>query len=300
MSLVKIGLCLPQFGPLSDGSRIGAFARAAEDLGYGSLWVGDRVLTPLAPSDLHPGGGTPERPYPAEFTAALDPLVTLTVAAAATRTVRLGTATLTAPWHNPLLLGRSLTSLDVVSGGRLDAGFGIAWMRDEYDAVGVPWTGRGARLEEILDVLEALWTTNPVRHHGPLFDIVESRVDLRPVQVGGPPVLLGGFTRAAAERAGRRAAGWLGSWGAPPEHVDLLWRTTCDAAARAGRDPGALRRETRINARAGQSVADLAGICGRLREQGVDGAFVDLTYTTRSVDEALDVAADLIGKATAG
>lgn len=293
---MKIGLCLPQFGPLSDGSRVGAFARAAEDLGYDALWVGDRVLTPLAPSDLHPGGGTPARPYPPEFTTALDPLVTLTAAAVATRTVRLGTSTLNAPWYDPLLLGRTLTSLDAVSGGRLDAGFGIGWMRDEYDAVGVPWAGRGARLEEMLDVLEALWTTNPVEHHGTLFDIVESHLDLRPVQAGGPPVLLGGFTPAAAERAGRRAAGWLGTWGTPPDDVDLLWRTTRDAAARAGRDPASLRREIRINVRAGQGVDDLAGICGRLREQGVDGAFVDLTYTARSIDEALDVAADLIGK----
>jgi probable F420-dependent oxidoreductase len=243
--------------------------------------------------------GHPEQPYPAEFTAALDPLVTLTAAATATTSVRLGMSTLNATWHNPLLLGRSLTSLDAVSGGRLDAGFGVGWMRDEYDAVGVPWERRGDRLEEILDVLDALWTTSPVEHDGQLFHIVRSAVDLRPVQPGGPPVLLGGFTPAAAERAGRRAAGWLGSWGPPAEFVDMLWRTTCTAAEKAGRDPGALRRETRVNPRPGQSVADLAGVLDGLQKSGVDGAFVDLTATTRSVDESLDVAAELIGTAGA-
>lgn len=293
---MHLGLCLPQFGPHCDGGRVGSFARSAEDLGYDSLWVGDRLLTPVEPSNLYPGGGTPERPYPPEFTAALDPVVVLTAAAAATSSVRLGSSTLDATWHNPLLLGRSLTTLDSVSGGRLDAGFGIGWSQDEYDAVGVSWHGRGARLEEILDVLHTLWNRNPVEHHGERFDVVRSIVDLRPVQVGGPPVLLGGYGVPALERVGRRAAGWLPVWGAPPEALDMLWQIARAAADAAGRDPDSLRREMRINAVSGQTVADLAGIFEQIDRQGIEGAFVDLTYATRSVDESLDVAGALISK----
>jgi probable F420-dependent oxidoreductase len=296
---VKIGVCLPQLGPHCDGVRVASFAQTAEEIGYDSLWVGDRVLAPLDPSDLYPSRGTPEHPYPPEFTAVLDPLITLTAAAAATTSVRLGTSTLNAPWHNPLLLGRALTSLDAVSGGRLDAGFGIGWLRDEYEAVGVPWHERGARLDEILDVLHQLWTENPVEHHGRHFDIARAHVDLRPVQPGGPPILLGGFGARALERVGRRAAGWLASWGAPQEYIDMLWQTARQSAAAAERDPNALRREVRINVAPGQSVDDLLGVFAQLRQQGVDGVFIDLTYATRTVDESLDVAGTLINAAKA-
>ena len=133
---MNLGICLPQLGPLCDGPRVSSSARAAEDLGDSSLWVGDRTLAPVDPSDLYPGGGTPAHPYPPEFTAVLDPVVTLTAAATATTTARLGMSTLVATWHSPLLLCRALTSLDRVSGGRLDAGFGTSWLRDENTAVG--------------------------------------------------------------------------------------------------------------------------------------------------------------------
>jgi probable F420-dependent oxidoreductase len=292
---MRLGICLPQQGSHSDGSRVADFARAAEALGYESLWVSDRLLAPLAPSDLYPGGGTPERPYPPHFTSVLDPLLTLTAAAVATSTARLGTSTVNATWYQPMLLGRALTTLDSVSDGRLDVGFGVSWLKDEYDAVGVPWQGRGARLEEILDVLATLWTTNPVEHKGELFRIPASRLDLRPVQPGGPPVLLGGLSVGALERVGRRADGWLGVWGVVPQEVaDMLWLTACRVAESADRDPAVLRREMRINVAPGQSVAEVVAICDRLEESGVDGAFVDLIYATGSIEESLDVAAELM------
>src|SRR5207302_6559528 len=133
-----------------------------------------------------------------------------------------------------------------------DAGFGTGWMRDEYDAVGVSWARRGHRLDEILDVLEVLWTRNPVEFHGEMFEITASRLDLRPVQPGGPPVLLAGFTPAAMKRIGRRAAGWLAVNTLPGETSRDLWQHATQAALEAGRDPNTLRRELRINARPGQ------------------------------------------------
>jgi probable F420-dependent oxidoreductase len=296
---MKLGLCLPQLGPHSDGARVASFARAAEELGYEALWVGDRVLAPLAPSDLYPAGGTPEHPYPPEFTAVLDPLITLTAAATATTSVRLGTGTLTATWHNALLLGRALTTLDAVSGGRLDVGFGTSWLRDEYAAVGVPWEERGSRLDEILDVLHEMWTENPVEHRGAHFDIPRSHVDLRPAQTGGPPILLGGFGTKALERVGRRASGWIAVWGMPREYLEGLWQIAKRSAVTAGRDPGALRREVRINVAPGQSAEDLSAVVAYLRQHGVDGAFLDFTYATRTVDESLAFAAAAIDTARA-
>lgn len=154
---MRYGLALPQFGPHCDPAAITSFVRSAEVLGYQSFWVGDRVLAPVDPSDLYIAGGTPERPYPPEFKKGLDPIVALTVAATASSRARLGMSTLNATWHNALLLARSLTSLDNVAAGRLDCGFGIGWLRDEYTTTGVPWNDRGGRLDEILDVLDQLW-----------------------------------------------------------------------------------------------------------------------------------------------
>ncbi|MQT05542.1 LLM class flavin-dependent oxidoreductase, partial [Streptomyces jumonjinensis] len=138
---MHIGMALPQYGTHARPELIAGFARDAEDAGFDALWVGDRALTPVAPSDVYPGY-SPENPYPPGFTTFLDPVTVLTVAATATERVRLGTSTLTAPWYPPLLLARSLASLDRISGGRLVAGLGIGWMRDEYTAVNADFTRR--------------------------------------------------------------------------------------------------------------------------------------------------------------
>jgi probable F420-dependent oxidoreductase len=266
----------------------------AEEVGYDSLWVGDRLLTPESPQDFYPVGGTPEAPYPPEFTAALDPIVTLTAAAAVTQRVRLSFSTLIPTWHNALLLARSLTSLDAVSGGRLELGLGTSWMRDEYEVAGVAWRERGARLDEMLDVFEKLWNENPVEHHGRFFEIPPSRVDLRPAQAGGPPVLLGGFSPAALARAGSRGAGWIAIAGTPAEFEAQLWQMARDAAADAGRDPEALRRETRVNTHAGESIAATAEEVREAERRGADGVHVDFTYTAGSADQLLESAEELI------
>lgn len=287
---MRLGLALPQFGPLCDAARIAEFARAAEGLGYGSLWVGDRVLAPTEPIDRYPGRAT-DGPYPPEFTAALDPLITLAAAATVTSKVELGMSTLNAPWHNALLLGRSLTSLDNLSRGRLLVGFGLGWSRDEYRATGVDWSSRGARLDECLDVLAALWTTNPVEHHGRFFDIPAAHVDLRPTRPGGPPVYLGGFTPVAMDRIGRRAAGWLSSVSLPADYAASLWSHARAAAEQAGRDPGSLKRHLRINVVPGTPIPDIASAIDRASEDGADGVVLDLNYCARTIDEALDTAA---------
>ena len=288
---MRLGLALPQYGPTGDPARVADFAQDAEQLGYGSLWVGDRILTPVAPSDPYPA--VPQ-PYPPEFTRAGDPLVVWAAAAAATSRIRLGSSTLNAPWYNAVLLARALTTLDVLSGGRLDVGLGTSWSRDEYAAAGVDWSSRGRRLDETLDLWHAWWTTNPVEHHGEFFEVTRSVVDLRPVQPGGPPVLLGGFTPAAMRRVGRRSTGWLLLAGLPDDVVAGLWGTARRAAESAGRDPDALQRVVRVNPPPGSTADDLARELDGIATAGYDSAFVDLAFSTRSVDEALDVAARVI------
>jgi probable F420-dependent oxidoreductase len=295
VSGMRLGLALPQYGALADPAAVARFAVAAEDLGFGSLWVGDRILTPLEPSDLYPGGGTPEQPYPREFETFADPFTTLATAAAVTRTARLGMSALTGPVYSPVLLARALTSLDLASAGRLDVGFGLGWLREEYFATGVPWEGRGERLDAVLDALDAIWTGDPVAHEGPQWRIAPSTVGLRPAQDPRPPVLLGGFAPAALARVGRRADGWLAGW-MPQQYLKSLWAVAVEAAEKAGRDPGTLRRVLRINPRAGtgvESVADVLPCLDVAREEAITEVLVDLHYVAKDIDHALELAAEL-------
>jgi probable F420-dependent oxidoreductase len=293
---MRLGMALPQIGGHSGADQITSFARSSEQLGYRSLWVGDRVLAPVAPSDPFPVGDWPQRPYPPEFHSVLDPVVVLAAAATSTTTVRLASSTLNAPWHNALLLARSLTSLDRLCEGRLDVGFGVSWLRDEYTATGVPWQQRGSRLDEILDVLQELWTHNPAEYHGRHFEMPRAHVDLRPVQPGGPPVLLGGWSPAAMTRIGHRAAGWLPLHGMPAEVTAQLWHIARRAAEQAGRDPDLLRRELRINLRPGQDARHAADAVAQARDSGVEGALLDFQFATSSVEESLSMAADVIAR----
>ncbi|WP_206791022.1 TIGR03619 family F420-dependent LLM class oxidoreductase [Amycolatopsis sp. MtRt-6] len=294
---MRLGLALPQYGALADPAAVPRFATAAESLGFASLWVGDRVLAPRAPSDRYPGGGTPEHPYPREFETFADPFTTLAAAAAVTRTARLGTSALTGPVYSPVLLARALTSLDLASSGRLDVGFGLGWLREEYFATGVPWADRGLRLEELLDALDALWTGDPAEHEGPQWRIAPSTVGLRPAQQPRPPVLLGGFSPPALARVGRRADGWLAGW-MPERYLTGLWSVALEAAEKAGRDPGALRRVLRINPRPGtavEAVADVHPCLDVARELGISEVLVDLHFVAKDVGHALDLAAELAG-----
>jgi probable F420-dependent oxidoreductase len=303
---VRFGITLPQFGPVVAPGLIADFARGAEELGYQSLWVGDRVLAPLKPSQPYPGY-TAEKPLPDAFGTFLDPLAVLVMAASATSTARLGSSTLNATWYHPLVLGRTLTTLDQLSAGRLDAGFGLGWMQTEYDALGIPWSGRGARLEETLDVLQVMWagSAEPVQHHGKLWDIPPSTLDLRPVQPGGPPVLLGGYGPRALDRVGRRASGWLPSIapgrGLTVAMLDKPWQTIIQAAEAAGRDPATLRRELRVNLAAGPDMVGTAiGFVHEARELGYDGAFADPQFAVGSPAEMTDCAGELMAAYRAG
>jgi probable F420-dependent oxidoreductase len=292
---MELGLGLPQIGGHADLGRVAEFAREAEAMGYDSLWVGDRLIAPTDPSDPYPGE---PQPYPPEFTRAADPLVLWAVAAAATSRIRLGSSTLNGPWYNPVLLARALTTIDAVSGGRLDVGLGLGWLSDEYTAADVQWRSRARRLDETLDLLQAWWTTNPVKFHGEFVELPESVVDLRPVQPGGPPIYLGGFSTAAMARVGRRAEGYLAVAGLPDAVQAQLWDAARAAADSVGRDPDRIRRVLRINA-AERAVDTIAPQVEAARAAGYDGAFVDLAYATTGHDDTLGVADALMARVRA-
>ena len=171
----------------------------------------------------------------------LDPVVPLAHVAGHTDRIRLGTATICAPFTAPALLAKTLTSLDVLSGGRLTAGLGMGWLPQEYAAAGVPYERRGERMDEYLRCLEALWTQDPVEFAGEFYTVPRSHVGPPPVQRPHPPVLLGGAAAPALRRAGRLAQGWIGSSRQDLTGLGASIETVREGAREAGRDPEAVR-----------------------------------------------------------
>jgi probable F420-dependent oxidoreductase len=282
-----LGFAVPQFGR-SAHDDLARFASTAEQLGADSLWVGDRLLAAVNPSVGYAGTDT----VPPQFRTCLDPFVALAVAATVTTKARLGSSVFVAPWYPPVQLARQLTSIDVISRGRLLPGFGIGWSPEEYQAAGAQFRRRGAQLDELLDALDALWTTNPVTHHGERWSIPQAWVDLKPVQQPRPPIYLGAFTAAGLKRVGERADGWMAGV-RMPGGVDLGmlgWqRKTIDEAARgAGRDPSAIHTYIRINVADGTSVEQVADGVRRLHDHGYPDSFVDFLYVVAGTDAQLE------------
>ena len=264
-ALPLLGFGLPVAGSWATPHTLRHVARRAEELGYASLWTFQRVLHPVG-AELDPA-----------HRAVLDPVVALAQAAAHTERIGLGTATICAPFTAPALLAKAMTALDVVSGGRLTVGLGSGWLPQEYAAAGVPFARRGARMEEYLRCLHALWTQDPVGFAGEFYTVPRSHVGPPPVQRPHPPVLLGGTAPAALRRAGRLAQGWIAGGRHDRTRLGSDIATVRDGARAGGRDPDALRilvrllpRETRE-----QQLDDLAA----LRAQGVTEAFFDLNLS---------------------
>ncbi|MFJ6391123.1 TIGR03619 family F420-dependent LLM class oxidoreductase [Streptomyces sp. NPDC091972] len=294
---MKLGLALPTFGPDACPDGIVRVCRTAEDMGYDSLWTGDRVLAPHVPGAPYPSA---DGEMPRAYENHMDPLVALTFAASHTTRVHLGTSTLNGLWLPPVMLARSLTTLDVLSRGRLVVGLGLGWMPDEYTAVSVPWKGRGARLDETLDVLREYWANDVFSHQGPLFTIPETVVGLKPRQRPAPPVLLAAFTPGGLRRIGRRLDGWL-PVAMPLPHLMGMWQVIQKAAVEADRDPSALRMALRVNPRltdsstgaermpAAGTLAQYVDYARAAAEAGVHEVFVDFGQTPASLAERVDL-----------
>jgi probable F420-dependent oxidoreductase len=208
--------------------------RRAEAAGFESLWGGEHVVMPSTIESRYPytaDGKIPAQPD----TPIPDPLIWLAFAAAAAPTMRLGTCILIVPQRNPLVLAKELATLDRLCGGKLELGIGVGWMKEEFDALGVPWERRGARNDEYIAAMRALWTDDHVEFHGEFvdFDPVTSRP--RPLQPT-IPILVGGDSEAAIRRAARLADGYFPGEGDAAQ-IGVLVDRLRRAATDAGRDP---------------------------------------------------------------
>ena len=241
---MHIGIAVPNIGPVATPEAVKSVAQKAESLDYHSLWTVERVLWPVAPKLPYPA--TPDGSLPEEYKYNLDPLDTLTFAAAHTSKIKLGTSVLDIPYYNPVLLARRLSTIDVLSKGRLRVGFGVGWSPDEMEAAGADMKVRGPRADEFLQVLKTIWTTDPVEHRGRFFSIPKSHIGPKPVQKPHPPIYLAAYTPPAMKRVATMANGWNPA-GVPIVGMQQMWAGIQQMAQEAGRDPSELRMIVRAN-----------------------------------------------------
>ncbi|MFE7230952.1 LLM class F420-dependent oxidoreductase [Streptomyces sp. NPDC002405] len=303
----RLGIGLPQNRQYDLGRDVPDVARSVERIGYDSVWVYERALFPEpATQGLY---GIEGVPWPDSYRHVADPLVTLTLAAAATERVRLGSSVLVAPLHVPFQLARSLASLDAASGGRVIAGFGTGWSLDEYAAAGIrPIKERGRVLDEVIDVCRAVWGPDPVRYDGRITKIESAVVGPKPARP--IPILLAASTRRARERLVEHADGWLPvAMGA--EQVASQWDAVRDLAAERGRQQP-IQTVLRVNAAYSAKPYDGAGRrpfqgdADQIVEDllpyaaiGLEEILIDVQGRPRDAEELKDVAAEVFEKARA-
>jgi probable F420-dependent oxidoreductase len=178
-------------------------AEAAEQMGLGSLWSYERLFRPLVP--VKQGGR--ENIIPENYASLFDPIEALTLAAAKTSRIKLGTSIVVALLHPPAVLARRFMTLDQFSHGRVIAGLGQGWMEEEFRHAGVPMKRRGAGFGEYIDCLRACWGPDPVEFHGRFYEIPPSQINPKPVQPGGPPIIVAANNPESQARAARQVDG---------------------------------------------------------------------------------------------
>jgi len=222
---MKIALFGINYGPCADPQTAREVARAAEAAGFESLWTGEHIVLP--DPQVPPSPAAPDTPF-------IDSLIALAFVAAHTKTIRLGTGIIILPQRNPVVLAKELASTDVLAGGRLIFGIGVGYLKPEFEAIGAPFDHKGARSEEFLRAIIALWTMDKPEFRGRFVSFGGVNAMPRPVQKPHPEIVFGGHTKEAFSRAARLAKGWYGfalDLETTKRHVEAL-KAACKEAGR--------------------------------------------------------------------
>ena len=231
---MKLGLMFVNSGPLSSPDLLAHLAVTAERCGFESIWSVEHVVIPANYQSPYPYSKTGKIPG-GEDVAILDPLLPLSYAAAVTKTLRLGTGVIILPQRHPLYLAKEMATLDVLSKGRAILGIGSGWLKEEFDALGLDFHTRGARTDESIGAMRALWREAAASFHGRHFDFTGVKSFPKPVQKDGVPIVVGGHSTAAARRAGRLGDGFFPAIG-DPEKLKELFSLMRAEAEKAGRN----------------------------------------------------------------
>lgn len=277
-----VGLALPQLGEHVTRDAVRGFCERAEALGFASLWVQEHLffaLEPKAPYAARPGMAVPDA-----YRITFSPLELLSMAAAWTECVALGTGILVGGYHRPVELAQRLATIDVLSGGRVIAGLSVGWSQDEHEQMDVDFATRGRRMDELAEAMVTCWGPDPVSFDGEFFHIPPSIVSPKPAQSPHPPLLSGMRSPAGL----RRTAALFDAWNPASGSVEQLAATaaTIDAMRPEGRAPIAVfqRVFTEPPFRAAgvqpNSVEQLAEAVAAARAAGFAHVIVDTAFTT--------------------
>jgi probable F420-dependent oxidoreductase len=204
---VNVDVWVPTPNPIATGEYLTEVARQAEERGIGTLWVGEHVVMFDGYESTYPYSADGKMPLPGE-TGLLEPFTTLAFLASITRNVRLGTAMVLLPQRNPVYSAKEVSTLDWLSAGRVDLGIGVGWLKEEFDALGVPWPERGRRTDEYIEVMKRLWCENPSSFSGSFYELPPCSMFPKPLQSPHPPLHIGGESAAAMRRVARAGQGW--------------------------------------------------------------------------------------------
>ena len=284
---MEFGVVLPHVGPQArEGviERIRTVAQQAETLGFHSVWAADHIVMPVhltSKYPYHPEGKFPVDPAD-NF---LEPLTVLSYVAACTTRVKLGTGVLIIPYRNPVVTAKTIATLDVLSNGRMILGAGVGWMTEEFEYLNSPFHERGARTDEYLHIMKALWTQEEPAFKGRFWSFSDLRCEPKPIQKPHPPIWVGGHSKAALRRTATLADGWYGHvfW-RNPEQMPQDIQTIKQFAEQAGRDPNSLTYAAPAYER---EFEDVLRSLDRYQKAGLDHVVLAFFMWTEGFDEML-------------
>ncbi len=272
---IRLGAKLPHSGALLSLGLV-TMAQRLERAGFDSIWVSDHVVFPHDVRSRYPfaGDGRPTWAMDVDY---IEPVVALSAVAPATSRAELGVSVLILPMRNPVLFAKQAANIDALSRGRLVLGVGVGWLREEFEALGANFGARGEVLDEWLEIARACWTGSAGPYEGKHYRLPEA-IYCRPVPTRTPPVLAGGMSRLALERAGRIADGWVAQFS-----MDDLDEKVITSGLATMRKAAGERREFRIVARvtgADRRTAELAGRLGAVAAAGATDVVIDVDWSS--------------------
>ena len=304
---MKYGFTVPNRGPLATPEALGRLARRGEELGFDSLQTGDHIVVPNSIASRYPYSQGGEFPG-SDLGESMEQLTILSFLAGQTSRIRLATGVIIVPHRNPLAAAKALGTLDILSSGRLIVGIGAGWMKEEFEALGLPpFEERGAVTDEYVRAYKEMWTSASPSFEGRYCRFSDVSALPLPVQKPHPPIWVGGESPRALRRTAELGDGWypIGSnpafpMGTPEELADGIRRLGIQAR-RAGRDPSDIEiiyrtPHYRLDASAApEGRTPFTGSAAQIAEDirtyaglGVGYLVLDFTRSARTVDECVE------------
>ncbi|MEM7099950.1 MAG: TIGR03619 family F420-dependent LLM class oxidoreductase [Pseudomonadota bacterium] len=231
---MKFGLFATFMSPRADRQMIRDFAQQCESIGLDSIWMGEHVVLFDETEHPYPGSKDGKIPVP-EGGGMLDTVGTIGYMSAVTERLRFGTGITLVSQRNPVYTAKEFTTLDWLSGGRVDFGIGVGWCKEEVLASGYTWEDRGARTDEFLQLVKSFWTDQTTQFSGAHFNVPACHMDPKPLQNPHIPIFVGGHSQPALRRAAKYGDGWYGFQLTPEQAAPIVHELHTLRAA-AGRD----------------------------------------------------------------